>query len=556
MLYYLSGQVCAMCVKFFQKRHWALSPGFYLYRSINQTNMNRLIVLVPVLILFCCKSADESGDAAKLSVIPKPATATIGDGYFEVTSSTGIFVEGATDETERVGSYLASILSRSTGFDLKVTSTTEKAGPGNIVLAIAAGAEELGPEGYELNVSTDGIRINAKTPEGIFRGVQTLRQLLPAEIESDVAQRRSWTAPVVSIRDFPAYAYRGAMLDVSRHFFGVDDVKRFIDLISLYKLNYLHLHLSDDQGWRIEIKSWPNLTTVGGTSEVGDGKGGYYTQEQYGDIVRYAAERYITIVPEIDMPGHTNAALASYPELNCDGKARELYRGIEVGFSSLCTDKDITYQFIDDVVRELAAITPGPFIHLGGDESHATKHEDYLPFVNRVQDIAEKHSKRMIGWEEIAQANLKPGTVVQFWSNEDHAKLAAEKGATMVLSPSKRVYLDMKYDKSTKLGQDWAALIEVRDSYDWNPAKLVPGLKKENILGVEAPLWTETISTMDEIEYMVFPRIVGISEVAWSQEGNLGWGDFEKRLVQHEPRFRVLGVDFYRSSQVNWTAER
>ena len=217
----------------------------------------------------------------------------------------------------------------------------------------------LGEEGYELTIAPDGVTITAAGPAGLFYGVQTLRQLLPPQIEQATAQAGPWTLPAGTIRDTPRFEWRGAMLDVARHFFGVADVKRYIDLLAYYKLNRLHLHLSDDQGWRIAINSWPNLAEYGGSTQVGGGAGGYYTQAEYADIVAYAQQRYIMIIPEIDLPGHTNAALASYAELNCNDVAPPLYTGTEVGFSSLCADKAITYTFVDDVMRELAALTPG-----------------------------------------------------------------------------------------------------------------------------------------------------------------------------------------------------
>jgi hexosaminidase len=313
------------------------------------------------------------------------------------------------------------------------------------------------------------------------------------------------------------------MLDVARHFFSVEDVKTLIDQISRYKLNVLHLHLADDQGWRIEIKSWPKLTEIGGSTEVGGGEGGYYTQEQYSDIVKYAAEHYITIVPEIDMPGHTNAALASYAELNCNGKATELYTGTKVGFSTLCTSKEITYKFIDDVVREISAITPGPYFHIGGDESHATKEEDYIPFIERVQGIVASHGKQVLGWDDIAISTLKPNTVAQHWSNVKNANMAVSKGAKILMSPATKAYLDMQYDKNTKLGLHWAAYIEVDSAYIWDPAGFSAGIEKDDILGIEAALWTETITNMDEMEYMVFPRLPGYAEIGWTSPSLRNW---------------------------------
>jgi hexosaminidase len=342
------------------------------------------------------------------------------------------------------------------------------------------------------------------------------------------------------------------MLDVSRHFFGVNDVKQFIEYLAYYKMNVLHLHLSDDQGWRIEIKSWPDLANHGGSTQVGGGRGGYYTQEQYTDIVKYARDRYITIVPEIEMPGHSNAALASYPELNCNGKTTELYTGTDVGFSTLCTSKEITYKFIDDVVRELSEMTPGPYIHIGGDESHSTKIEDYIPFINRVQEIVTSHGKQVLGWDEIALATLKPNSVAQHWANLSNAEKAVNQGAKILMSPAVNAYLDMQYDSTSPLGLHWAAYIEVDKAFNWDPASLVPGLGKENIIGIEAPLWSETVTDLDEIEYLVFPRLPGYAEIGWTPSSMRNWEEYKIRLAKHEKWFNAMGINFYKSPTVPW----
>ena len=406
-------------------------------------------------------------------------------------------------------------------------------------------------EAYKIDVLKDKILINAAAPAGIFRAIQTLRQLLPAEIESENFQPVDWKIPCVTIQDSPEYAYRGVMLDVARHFFELKDIKRFIDLIAAYKMNILHLHLADDQGWRIEIKSWPKLTKIGGSTEVGGGAGGYYTQKQYKEIVKYAQNRYITIIPEIDMPGHTNAALASYPELNPDNKAKDLYTGIKVGFSSLMTDKEITYQFIDDVIRELAALTPGKYIHIGGDESHATKKDDYIVFINKVQEIVHKYNKQMIGWADIAAASLNKNTVAQFWQTKpDNAIKACKQDVQIIMSPASRMYMDMKYNEKCKLGLHWAGYTEIDKAYNWDPANFVEGIDKNNILGIEACLWTETIKNIKNIEYMVFPRLPGYAELAWSSSINKNWDEYKLRLASFEKRFGYMKINFYKSKKV------
>jgi hexosaminidase len=351
------------------------------------------------------------------------------------------------------------------------------------------------------------------------------------------------------------------MLDVSRHFFTVDEVKRYVDRLALYKFNKLHLHLSDDQGWRIAIDSWPRLATHGGSTEVGGGPGGYYTKEQYREIVRYAASRHLEVVPEIDMPGHTNAALASYAELNCDGVAPPLYTGTDVGFSSLCVGKEVTYDFVDDVIRELAALTPGRYLHIGGDEAHSTSHADYVKFMDRVQPVVAKYGKTVVGWHQLTGATPAKGALAQYWgldgtSAEEKAQVAkaAQSGTGIVLSPADRVYLDMKYDRTTPLGLSWAGYVEVKRSYDWDPGAYLPGVPEDAVRGVEAPLWTETIETSAHIDYMAFPRLPGVAELGWSPAATHDWEDYRTRLAAQGPRWDALGIGYYRSPQVSWPA--
>lgn len=520
------------------------------------------------LCLVACEQHPPT-DLTKENLIPKPVSVTKTAKVFELTEDTEIYVEGNTPELLFVGQYLADRLSPSTGFPFEVQTTTGEPRSGNIYFKLSADSL-LGDEGYDLEITTSGVVVSANRPAGLFWAVQTIRQLLPSGIEADSVQAGPWEIATGTIRDYPTYAFRGSMLDVARHFFSIADVKRYIDMIATYKMNVLHLSLSNDQGWRIEIKSWPNLTTYGGSTEVGGGPGGFYTQDEYKEIVGYAQQRFVTIIPEIDMPGHTNAALASYPELNCNGKSPALYTGTEVGFSSLCTTSEITYQFIDDVIRELAAITPGPYLHIGGDESHATKREHYIPFVARVRDIVKSHDKQVIGWEETAQIDMNEkrpeesikgdmtprvdasSAIAQYWTNATHALEAVANGSKLVMSPATRMYLDMQYDSTTKLGLHWAAYIEVDSSYSWNPSTLIKGISREDILGIEAPLWTETITNMDEIEYMIFPRIIGLAEIGWSPESGRGWDEYKVRLASHGPRLAAQHIDFYRSKQVPW----
>ncbi len=407
------------------------------------------------------------------------------------------------------------------------------------------------PEAYQLYITPDSIILNSNTAEGAFRGIQTIRQIIPETSNDTLADYKVWTIPTGKIVDRPEFEYRGTMLDVARHFFSVDDVKRYIDLLAYYKYNVLHLHLSDDQGWRIEIKSWPKLTEVGGSTEVGGGPTGFYTQADYKEIVAYAAQQFITIVPEIDMPGHTNAASSAYPFLNGNGKKIEPYEGTQVGFSTFATRKDTVYAFIDDVVREISEMTPGPYFHAGGDESHATKKDDYIYFVEKVQKIVQKYGKRMIGWDEIVTADIDSTAIPQFWASKENAHMAIEKNMKIIMSPAKKVYLDMQYDSLSQYGLHWAAYVPVDSAYIWTPENY-ENIPAENILGIEAPLWSETIGTFDELAYLAFPRAIGVSELGWTTPENRDWENYKLRLGNQAPFLDRMEVKYYPSPLIDW----
>lgn len=497
-------------------------------------------------------------------VLPTPVHFSAATGHCTITASTVIHAAG---NALPVAQYLTELLHPAMGFTLGVIppgtvgfgaagtdtglGTGIGAGAGTISLTI--GDTALPSPGYHLTITATSIELRADDAAQLFAGVQSLRQLLPPAIEANTVQDVAWLVPCVEISDYPRFSYRGAMLDVARHFFAVADVKRYLDRMALLKLNVLHLHLTDDQGWRIQIDSWPNLTVLGATTAVGGGSGGFYSKADYTEIVEYAASRYITIVPEIDVPGHTNAALAAYPELNCDGIAPAPYTGIEVGFSSLCIAKDVTYQFLDDVFREISELTPGPYLHLGGDESLATTDEDYLEFIRRATTIAASHGKTLIGWHEMGRSrDLPAGTIGQYWSYvspRDNAdkRVASfiEQGGRIIMSPADAIYLDMKYASDETLGLEWAdGPTTLHDAYNWDPAAIVNGVTDEHILGVEAPLWTETIGNVRDLEYMAFPRIIAAAEIAWSPRAVHNWNDFSRRLADWSPRLEAADITY------------
>lgn len=486
-------------------------------------------------------------------IIPRPVSYTAGTGNFTLASGTSIYVQGnstaETDEIYKTGQYLAGKLNPSTGFNITVVKANNPPA-GKLYLTTIGGDPTLGNEGYQLTVNSTGVTLSAYKPEGLFRGIQTIRQLLPADIEkSSLVTGVSWIMPCCTIRDYPTYAWRGMMLDVARHFFGVNDVKRTIDLMAQYKMNKFHLHLSDDQGWRIDITSWPDLALIGGSTQVGGATGSfYYTQAQYTDIVNYAKDRYITIIPEIDMPGHCNAALASYGVLNPDGQRKPLYTGTSVGFSSFMCQAEITYTFVGDVIRELAALTPGEYIHIGGDEASSTTQADYDYFIGRVNDIVAANGKKMIGWNPVdTPAGTHSDSMLQHWSGS--LTSAQAKGMKIIMSPAAKAYIDMKYNSSNPIGLSWAGYNPTDDAYQWDPTNYA--LQSQSA-GVECPLWTETVVTMDNIEYLTYPRLPGHAEVGWTPMSMRSWDEYKYRLKAHGPRMTNQGISYYADPVVPW----
>ena len=490
-------------------------------------------------------------DLDRNALLPIPREAENLPGTFALDGYTKINYQDTS--LEKVAAYLNDEIDSRTALSLPLNSTVD-----SLVRTIAL---KLGPvtfdgdEAYDLRITPDSMIVQSNTAEGVFRGVQTLIQLLPQEETETTTGHSVWAIGGGRISDAPEYEFRGAMLDVARHFFEVDDVKKFIDYLALYKMNVLHLHLTDDQGWRIEIDAYPELTNIGASTEVGGEAGGFFTKEDYTELVQYAADRFITIIPEVDMPGHTNAASVSYPFLDGTGKPLKPYEGTRVGFSTFDTRKDTVYGFIDKVIEEIAAISPGPYFHIGGDESHATREDDYRYFIERVEKLVQKHGKQMVGWDEIANADIDSDAIVQYWADEDNAAKAVAKNMKVIMSPAKKAYLDMQYDSLSKHGLHWAAYIPVDSAYIWDPATYSKSIGKEDILGIEAPLWSETISDIGELEYLAFPRLLGYAEIGWSDPAHRQWGDYKMRLVRQVPQMTRRDVQFYRSPRIDWPAE-
>ncbi|MGW7436640.1 beta-N-acetylhexosaminidase [Streptomyces sp. NPDC054849] len=522
--------------------------------------LGALLVLgaAPALLIACTTA---HGDDARAGDDPPPALAPFerllpapafvraaGPGYSFGPDTVVRTGPAPREEVRRVGELLAEQLRGPSGLPLPVVAGAQGDG---IRLRIDEEADGVGDEGYRLESGPGGVTLTARTPAGLFHAGQTLRQLVPATGPG--------TVPGGRITDTPRFAYRGAMVDIARHFFTVEQVKRYVDQLAQYKVNTLHLHLTDDQGWRLAIDSWPRLAQYGGGSEVGGGPGGHWTKDDYRELVAYAGERYVDVVPEIDMPGHMNAALASYAELNCDGKAPPRYTGTKVGFSSLCVGKERTYEFIDDVLGELAELTPGRYLHIGGDEAHATPAADYAAFMDRAQAVVGRRGKTVVAWHQLAQARPAPGAVLQYWGHDkttaaDKAAVAAaaKAGHPVILSPADRLYLDMKYEAATKPGLAWAGYVPVRRAYAWDPGTYLAGVSESAVLGVEAPLWTENVATRAEWELMAFPRVLGLAELGWSPPSSLDWASYSRRLAAQAPRLEAQGIGFFRAPEVPW----
>ena len=491
--------------------------------------------------------ADEGGDPVNvLPLVPAPQRAVALDGApFTVSEATAVVAPpGAEDPATRV----AEALRTASGFEVPVVQAASggTAASGLVVLTLAVDVPD-GPEAYRLTVDEAGVRLTARTVEGLHRGTATLGQLL-------VGRSGAVSVPAVEVEDAPRYEWRGLSVDVARHFFPVEDLEVLVDLIAGYKLNVLHLHLTDDQGWRIEMPSRPELVARSSGTAVDGASGGYYTADDWARLVAYGAERGIVVVPEIDVPGHVNAALHAVPGLNESGEAVPEYTGIEVGFSGLRASLPETGPFLADVFGDLAAMTAGEYVHIGGDEADEVAPDEYARLVATAAAEVRASGKQVVGWQEIANAPLEPGTVVQYWREfNDPAPVvaAADAGARVLMSPASRTYLDMKYEAGYPLGQDWAALIELRDAYDWDPGAYLPGLDAASVIGVEAAIWTETLSTRDELTQMLLPRLAAVAEVAWSSSAR-DFDDFAARIAPHGAAWDRAGLAWYASPQVDW----
>jgi hexosaminidase len=509
-----------------------------------------IIYLLALLAFYGC--APKEKKVAEYNIIPKPAVLTPGEDG--VTWEKSVALVASSEDEKKAAAVLRDFL------ETKGLQTSMAEAPRStddqVVLSITQDTT-LGPEGYKLSIGKEGVRISASTGAGLFYGVQSLFQLLPS---SDPV-----ALPPVDISDQPRFPWRGLHLDVGRHFFPAAFIKKYIDIMAHYKLNTFHWHLTDDQGWRIEIKKYPKLqeiaafrkeTIVGHARKephVYDGTrhGGFYTQDEVREVVAYAEQRHVTVVPEIEMPGHARAALAAYPYLGCTGGPYEVATTWGVFNEVFCAGKETTFQFLQDVLDEVVPLFPSKYIHIGGDEcpkeswkkcpqcqkrikSEKLKDEHGLQsyFIQRMEKYINSKGKKIIGWDEILEGGLAPNAAVMSWRGEEGGIAAAQQNHDVVMTPTKWLYLDYRQDttsKSEPLAIGGFVPVSKVYSYDPLPAQLTPDQSK-HILGTQANVWTEYMPTSDHVEYMVYPRAIALSEVAWSSKENKNYDDFIKRL--------------------------
>lgn len=506
-----------------------------------------------------------------INIIPKPQSLIRNEGSFRLDKNTCFYA--STPEAKTIASFFASRIKQSTGY-LMAESDSEPAK--NVISLLIDASLEVNDEGYTMDITPTAVLIKAKTPQGLFYGMQSFMQLLPAEIENPgIVTNISWSVPCVAIKDEPRFGYRGIMLDPCRHFMTVEEVKRNLDVLAMFKINRMHWHLTDDQGWRIEIKKYPKLIEVGAVRKEGEGYeyGGYYTQEQIKEVVQYAAERFITVIPEIEIPGHEMAAIAAYPELACreeQHKPRIIW-GVED--IVLCAGKESTFEFFEDVFKEVIELFPSEYIHIGGDEcpktewktcplcqkrireeglkagdGHTAEERLQSYFVQRVEKMLAKYGKKIIGWDEILEGGLAPTATVMSWRGEEGGIAAANMKHDVIMTPnSNGMYIDQyqgdyKIEPVTIGGYTLPKRIY---DYDPVPETLAQSGNGHFVKGVQCNTWSEYMYTNNLREYRTYPRILALSEIAWTNVENKDYDDFERRINNAYVRLDGHGINYH-----------
>ena len=507
---------------------------------------------------------------ANYNVVPLPKSVVMAKGLpFNLTNATTIVYEGTNPEMKRNARFLSEYIQQASGIKTAVLDKRDKKAAA-IVLTIDP--KVAGAEAYRLSVNNKQVTIAASTPAGVFYGIQTLRKSLPVQTTGEAI-----TLPAVTVADAPRFGYRGMMLDCARHFFPLSFVKKFIDILAMHNMNVFHWHLTEDQGWRLEIKSHPELTAkssmrsgtvIGHNATVDDSipHGGFYTQQEAREIVEYARQRHITVIPEIDMPGHMLAALAAYPELGCTGGPYEVGHRWGVYKDVLCLGKESTYKFVQDVIDEVVEIFPAKYFHIGGDESPTVmwekcpkclqkakdentdiKHLQQY-FTNRVEKYLNSKGKSIIGWDEILEGKINQSATIMSWRGVEPGLKAAKQGHDVIMTPSSHVYFDHYQAKDTKHEPDAIGGCSPVDKvYSYEPLPdTLSAEAKNRIKGVQANLWTEYIPFTTQAEYMVLPRMAALAEVQWTPVAKKNFDDFSKRALRLSDLYDRYGYQYAR----------
>ena len=544
-------------------------------------NVSRYIIVLCVglfsIVFFSCKEDAKKVPQGGVNIIPQPNSLKINKGSFDISKGTTLYIAEDVKKLEHVKfaiNYLQGMFYGS-GIDIK---TVDKSLKNQIVISKG---DFNNDEAYSIEALTDSdiLHIRAKTARGLFYAFQTLRQLLPAKIFGK-SEEAKWKVPAVSIEDAPRFSYRGMHLDVGRHYFSLESIKKYIDYIAMHKMNIFHWHLTEDQGWRIEIKKYPKLTEVGAYRDETlaghysdkphkfDGKryGGFYTQDQIRQIVKYAQERFITVVPEIEFPGHSTAAISAYPELSCDGKQRKVATKWGVYKRGVYCTKEVNFQFMEDVLSEVLELFPSKYIHVGGDEAPKDEWKkcrhcrglikreklsgfDGLQsyFIRRIENFLNQRGRDLIGWDEILEGGLAPNATVMSWRGVKGGIEAAEQGHDVIMTPTDYCYFD--YYQADKEEEPLAigGYLPLKKVYSFDPVpENLDEQEAKHILGAQGNVWTEYMKDFKKVEYMTFPRIGALSEVVWTKKDKKDWDDFMSRMKVQYERYDVLGINYKR----------
>ncbi|NGP88369.1 beta-N-acetylhexosaminidase [Fodinibius halophilus] len=541
---------------------------------------SRILLFAISIFIFCACQPEQHTKHNAPDIIPEPASLELKDGTFQLDKQTTIYANKANPAVLNVVTQLKNTLDSATGYDLGIQNTDATKATNSITFTIDEDtATYESNEAYHLSVSEEAVELRAPSATGLFYGIQSLFQLLPPEIyQSDytlVPQNTEWNIPAVEIQDYPRFEYRGMHLDVARHFFPVEFVKRYIDLMAMHKMNRFHWHLTEDQGWRIEIKQYPKLTEIGAwrdstlvghyTSNTYDTTtyGGYYTQEEVREVVAYAQKKHITVIPEIEMPGHASAALASYPQYGCvEGKDYQVKTTWGI-FEDIYCPREETFTFLKNVLTEVMELFPSKYIHIGGDEAPKKQweesefaqqviereeledeHELQSYFITRIEKFLNKNGRQIIGWDEILEGGLAPNATVMSWRGIEGGIKSAKQKHNVIMTPTSHVYLDYYQADEETEPLAIGGFISLEKIYNFDPVpEELNAEEAQYILGAQGNIWSEYMHSGDKVEYMAYPRASALSEVVWSPHNKRNWTDFWRRMQVHFDRFDVMGVN-------------